>query len=282
MTLRPSDEDTELYVEGYFTDAIPRNNNELRPAYLEEFYSPYLDPPATDTFDVPREPSWGPTERCAGDEDPNNFRLPNDRAHYVPRKRWRTRSALRSGDMVAKVKAIGTMRIYSLGHMIFVNWIVGLGRQDDRAPAIIELLYRLLQTFDWQGAIPMLLVEFQPQIVAPNTTSSWPTNTNFKCAAERWVGCYPPCLQLPLQPPDRTADMGPELVQSDNAPAVLREAVRDEMINQARTVFGNLRHLVYREYALNHIKAALASETFGWTQRPQRLSLDSRSELRRR
>lgn len=62
--------------------------------------------------------------------------------------------------MVAKAKSLGTMRIYSSGHMTLDKWIVGLERRDDCMHRIIMRLFRLLQTHDWQGATSSLLVDF--------------------------------------------------------------------------------------------------------------------------
>ena len=262
--LRPSEEELERYVANCFADEILDQRLQLRTVHVEELSSTLIDPPQTEHFAVPPEQSWNPCSRCEEDEDTNTFHMTVDQANYIPVKRWQTNPDLQDPEMIETLRALGEMRIYSFGHMILVTWAVHLYFPDQRIRAIVTFLYRLLQTHDWERRIPELLHEFQPQMIDEDTTAEWPTNKNLKCAADRWVSCCRRAFKYLFDHLTGPIEFHPRWLQSDNVPVEPRREVRDHLLGQAELIVSNLRHLIYRQYGLQHFLATLERKTYVW------------------
>ena len=276
-TLRPTDDQTMQFVNGCFTDATPDPQTQLRTIQIEEISSPHIEPPQTETFAVPPEPSWDPAHRCFGTGEEPTFHPTIKKASYVDVGRWQTHPALQTPDMVAKLKAIGAMKIYTFGHMILANWVRRLGLHGDSIRDVVEFLHRVLQTFDFDVEIPTLIAQFQPRMTEANTTDEWPSHTNFKCAADRWVACCQHAYRYVFDHLTGPLVWNPNWLQSQHAPDALRREVRDQMVGLASLAFDELRHLVYRQYGYLHIDAVLTSKTIEW----QRLDAVSERETTR-
>ncbi|KAH7718281.1 hypothetical protein AAVH_14251 [Aphelenchoides avenae] len=268
--IRPTADEIEQHVEGFFSPDIDADS-QLRGFYTRDFASNPVDPPQPDTFSVPPDGPWTPSQKCSCGEDvPPGFHLTIEKANYIPIRRWRAHPAFKGPGRDEKLNAVANMKIYSLEHMILVNWVACLkSNKDDRAVHIIEFLYRVLQTYD-EDEILALLLEFQPLMVIEATEedkgsrSMWPAHKDFKPAVERWTSCCPHAFRYIFDRLSGPITWAPQWLQSDGVPEDCQRSVRNGMIAEAETVFNELRHVLYRQYGLRHIQAVLNFQEFCW------------------
>ncbi|KAH7699941.1 hypothetical protein AAVH_32948, partial [Aphelenchoides avenae] len=260
---RPSEEDIEAFFEDYLGEEEDPDR-QVRSARVSEFSTTLIDPPQLETFSVPPEPSWHPENQCNGEGEDPIFHQTCDKGRYIPVKRWKTSKVFTDAALLQMLMAIGEMSIYTFGHMIIVTWAVRLKNKDDRVAHITEFLYHVLQSFDWEKEIPALLAAYQPRMVAPNTTDPWPSEVDFRIGAERWTCCCEHAYRYIFNHLTGPSTWAPQWLQTANVPPECSLEIRTRMINEAETMFNNLRHVVYRQYVLRHVNAALTQETFFW------------------
>ncbi|KAH7724126.1 Pao retrotransposon peptidase family protein-like protein [Aphelenchoides avenae] len=202
---------------------------------------------------------WDPVTTCDGcGENPSRFHQSLFVFRIIIRSTWRKYDVIaNSRELLSLLDHILALHVKCFGQMILLTYAIRLQGNHVRMASILQFIYDMLTTVDFEWKIPRLLNRYYPLITVGlgRKVNPLPDQEDFRKAAAYWL-CY--CHKAFADFVEHLSGwpvFNPDWLQGKELEAFLRSAIRENIVDMANVVIQDLRDRVYTQYILRRIRA---------------------------
>ncbi|KAH7700920.1 Pao retrotransposon peptidase family protein, partial [Aphelenchoides avenae] len=213
---------------------------------------------------------WDPIKVCNGrDENRSHFHQSIRVHRIIIQSTWNEYRFLAARqDLLYLLEKLVNLRIMCFGQMILIEYAVRLRGDHDRMGSIVQFIYDILRTTDFEGDVPRIINRYYRVMTRGlDHRKSLPSEDDLRNATIRWLCYCHKALLYFLTHLSGDICWNVEWLQSKDLDRDFRRAISDNILMKARTVFQDIRRTVYQQYILRRIRCLeLGDSTYKWAR----------------